>query len=220
MLAEPCGYKPKENSSREDKAKSLSQQPCHSALAQEEERKRHHISYLHLWTSTFSQFHHCWAGWVHGTANIVQLTIQITCPPGFNKNKCSGCIQAATVKIWSRSAQGMWMCLSQPGQILLPSCPASVWAAAGGVPGCRVAPHTAAFWAQPVQMERKLSRVWWKTASAPCVNTRIQTSSWELAFTFYLWLVGMGFFSGCSRQHICTSLDTAFLTIITVPGNF
>lgn len=28
------------------------------------------------------------------------------------------------------------------------------------------------------------------------------------------------FFLGCSRQHICSSLDTAFRITITVPGNF
>lgn len=46
------------------------------SLAQEEEKKRHHSSYLDLWTCTFSPFSHCWAGWIHGKANIVQLGSQ------------------------------------------------------------------------------------------------------------------------------------------------
>lgn len=32
ILAEPCGHKPKENNSREDKGKSLSQQPRHPGV--------------------------------------------------------------------------------------------------------------------------------------------------------------------------------------------
>lgn len=133
------------------------------------------------------------------------------------------CIQAATGKIWSRNTQETWICLNQAGQILMLSCAANVWAAAGGVPGCRAAPHSAAWELSLCRWERNLSRAWWRTAqaaSAPCVNTRIQTSFRELAFTFYLWLVSFLFFLGCSRQHICSSLDTAFLITITVPGNF
>lgn len=100
------------------------------------------------------------------------------------------CIQAATGKFWTRKTQEMWILLSQAGTILMLSCPANVWAPAG-VTGCRIAPCSGTCELSMCRWERNPSRVSWRTARAalaPCMNTRIQTSFWELAFTFSLWV--------------------------------
>lgn len=151
MLTELCRHKPKENRSTGDKANSLAEQPNHPGLGgsnspAHKEEKRHHISYLGLWTSTFSPFNHSWAESLDGKKNIIQdqPAVHITCPPRFNKNKRSGMHSSSKWKIleWE-NPQKTWICLSQADPILMPSYPANVWTSAC-VSGRRTAPCTSA----------------------------------------------------------------------------
>lgn len=155
-----------------------------------------------------------------GKKKIIQdkLTVQITRPSHFNKNKCSGMHSSSNWKTleWENPRNVNMLKSGRPNSHALMSCRCPGPSMYYRVQDCTL---QWCMWAQYVQLGEEPQQGVMENCPG-CVSSLYEYKDTSNLLGISIYILSVGFFSVCSTQHICSSLGTDFLIIVIVPGNF
>lgn len=181
------------------------------------ERGEEKAPHLLPWPMDFQllSINRSWADSVHGKKNIIQdkLTVQITCPSHFNKNKCSGMHSSSN---WKTPRNVNMLTSGRPSSHALMSCRCLGTSMYYRVQDCTL---QWCMWAQYMQLGEEPQQGVMENCPG-CVSSLHEYKDTNILLGITVYILSVGFFSVCSMQHICSSLGTDFLIIVIVPGNF